>query len=788
MSESNRRVLKVSVRELVAFALRGGDLHQHQYGAITAIEGIRGHQRLQESRGDDYESEVTVRRTYEKDDVEVLISGRIDGVFPKRNPVVVEEIKTTRRPFDEVAPNAEELHLAQAKMYACLYVHQQELAGATVQLTYFNVDSGRTSSQREYADASELEAFFEDIVGLYMAWAQLLHEWESIRNQQAIDLAFPFDDYRAGQRHFAIGTYRTLRDGGLLFAQAPTGIGKTMGALYPAFKALAEGHVRKLFFLTAKTNGAQMAEKALHLLRGKGLAAKSVCITAKDRICFDAPCNQETCPYAVGYYDRLRPALVATFGEQHFNKERIEAMAQEFQLCPFEFSLDLALYADVVICDYNYAFDPGAYLRRFFNGEAEGHVLLIDEAHNLVDRSRDMYSAEISKRTLLDVAREVKPLLPDMAKAVNSVNRAMVKLRKMMDEKGEEEWVDQEPPQPILSSLNRFCQRFEHWLSEEQPEEVPSPLRELYFLVRRFLRSVDFYDEHFATIYRTDGRHLDLKVQCLDAAHLLAKFLETTAATVYFSATLTPFNFFTRLLGGNAESPRLNLPSPFPADHLGLLVCGDVSTKYKDRDQSLNRLVETIGTVIAGREGNYLVFFPSYRYLRKTLEVFQAKYPETPIQVQEPGMDNDARLDFLNAFETNLESTLVGFAVMGGAFGEGVDLVGDALIGVIVVGVGLPMVCIERNLMRNHFDTDGLPGFEFAYQFPGMNRVLQTAGRVIRDETDRGIVCLIDQRFAHGRYRALFPPWWQPHFTYNPEQLTSVLLDFWQRSEAELDS
>ncbi len=768
------------MRELVAFALRSGDLHQHQFGAITALEGIRGHQRLQEARGEGYQAEVSVRHTLALDDFNLLIRGRIDGVFVDRHPRVVEEIKTTRQPFEEISPNATRVHQAQAQVYALFYALAEDLDEIGTQLTYFNIDSGRTFSLRERYRRPVLQMLFDRMVREWVDWARLLRRWRQQRDQSLADLAFPFETYRAGQRQFAVAGYRALRDGGRLFAQAPTGIGKTIGALFPALKALGEGRLARIFFLTARTSGAAMAQKALELMRQRGLVARSVQITAKDKICFDAPCQVELCPYALGYYDRLRPALVEGFDGADWHREQIEALARRHQLCPFELSLDLATDADVVICDYNYAFDPGAYLRRFFGQERDENALLIDEAHNLVDRSREMYSAALSRDQLLEVRRGLLDSHPELAKGLTSITRAMAPLRKQLEEADLRESVSLIPPEKVLPALLRYCGAFEQWLKDHAGEAVPAAAREVYFQLRRFQRCCEYFDEHFATLMRLERGDFVLKIQCLDASNQLMKFLDSCQASLFFSATLSPQAYFTRLLGGGASAAGLLLGSPFPPAHLGVFVHTGISTKYVDRADSAAAVAAAIEAVVDARPGHYLVFFPSYAYLRQIVAALRAATDQVRYLVQDPAMDDRAREAFLAEFATPRPGTLVGFAVMGGAFAEGIDLVGEALIGVIVVGVGLPMVCQERNLMRAHFDQAGLPGFEFAYQFPGMNRVLQTAGRVIRDEGDRGVVCLLDQRFAESRYRNLFPPWWQAQFLRSTTVLGAEVAKFWQ--------
>lgn len=774
-------VLKVSVRELVGFALRAGDLGQHQYGNVSALEGIQGHQKVQASRGEGYRAEVAVRHQHEEDGFVLDIGGRIDGVFEKDWPLKIEEIKTTRRPFDEVAPVAEALHYGQGTLYAYLYCLEHGRRDVQVQVTYLNVDTLKMDERIQDYSFDQLEDFYRDVVGLYLAHARALYEWRATRDSSLAELPFPFDDYRDGQRKMAIAVYRGLRDGKRLFAQAPTGIGKSAATMYPALKAMGEGHVDKVFYLTAKGSGAETAVKTLEMMRKRGLKLKSVVIRAKDKMCVNAPCNPLLCEYALGYYDRLKEGIKAFFEEDHFDSEGIQTLAEVYKLCPFEFSLDLSTHADLMICDYNYAFDPGAYLRRHFGEEKSDHALLVDEAHNLVDRSRGMYSASVSKEALLSLHRALKYEVPKLMSATNSVNRAMLKIRKDMEEKDEEERVGYEPPEELLPAMMGFCARYDRWVAEEQPENVLPQLRETYLEVRRFMRCFDYFDSRFAVIYRRRDKELNILIQCLDASHLLDKFLEVNKGTVFFSATLSPYGYYSRLLAGEQTSPRMALASPFPHENLCLMVADRISTRYKDRQKTAAEVAGMIAAVAEAKEGNYLVFFPSYRYLQDIADVYFAG-PGVSLILQERGMDDAAREAFLERFREQGQGTLVGFAVMGGSFGEGVDLAGDALIGVVVVGVGLPMVCTERELMVNFHKHHGEPGFAFAYQFPGMNRVLQTAGRVIRTETDRGVVCLIDDRFGQSRYRALFPEHWQARFIGNAGDVRRELTGFWQQN------
>ncbi len=779
--------LKIAARELVSFVLRSGDLPPRRLGAPTsAIEGIRGHQRLQKARPEGYVPEVTVRYTHTHPRFNLQISGRIDGVFENKTPRVIEEIKTTRLEFGHISETARKLHLAQGKLYAWLYCQDHGLDKVKVRVTYLNVDNFTVSSDETPFSFAELDQFALDLIQVYLEWAETLRDWQLQCFASIEQLNFPFQSYRPGQRRFAAEVYRAIRDKTLLFAQAPTGIGKSAASLFPSLKAMGEGKCEKIFFLTAKTVGRTVAEEALAKMRNQGLALKAVTLTARDKICFNAPCDMETCEYARGYYDRLRPALKEIYTGQAFTREAILEAAERHTLCPFELSLDLAVWCDAIICDYNYAFDPGAHLRRFFSDDNQPNTLLIDEAHNLADRARSMYSAELFKSEVLSVKRDIAKIMPQASKKLASLNRVFLARKKAMD--GAPQCTDTQVPEDLLRALSGFCRAADAWFAENRGVGAPDTLSDMYFKARRFLRTAELFGETHALIQRSEGKELEIKIYCRDPSPLLKTFLKKSSSAVFFSATLTPFPYFTRLLTGQETQATLGLPSPFPAENLCLVVAGGVSTLYRDRASSYIPILEIIDKIIHAKRGNYLVFFPSYKYLNEVHKRFVEHLPEMDTLAQKPGMTEDERHSFLESFQADRVTTLVGFAVMGGIFGEGVDLTGERLIGVIIVSVGLPGLCMERDLIRDYFNDKQEPGFAFAYQYPGMNRVLQTAGRVIRSEQDRGVVCLIDQRFGEPRYLNTFPPQWRPYFAMDSDQLASHVAGFWARGESPEES
>ena len=810
------------MRDLVEFALRRGDLGGQRdfVGRNRALAGTRGHQRLQRSRPAGYEKEVRLCHDIEDAELILRIQGRIDGILITGGEVVLEEIKTVQKgPVRE----ADSLHWAQAKLYGYIYAHDRSLPGIALLLSYLDLETGEVAQFQERFSLLDLTAFFESTVAFYLEWIRDRFRWCRLRDETIRALAFPFADYRPGQRELAVAAYRALSQGGRLYLEAPTGIGKTVSVLFPAIKAIGEGKLERIFYLTARTVGRAVAQKAVADLRRAGLRLRSLSLTAKEKICFQEgqPCDPATCPFARGYYDRCKAAMRDALGREEINRQVLEEVGRAHQVCPFELSLDVSSWVDVIVCDYNYVFDPKVYLRRHFTEDAGDYGFLVDEAHNLVDRAREMFSAELDSREIRAVARALKQPVPRCAKALTRLAATMRKLSSPAA-------LDSEPAEASdpLTELNLFpapnrasvapdsasvsCTRelpgalavpledavkeAESWLARNEPAEFRESLLELYFRLLSFQRTAELYDERYVTIVEPGGsgrdasheraRSVRVRLFCLDPSFLLREALGRGRAAVFFSATLTPLDYYRSLLGGSPEDRLLQLPSPFPPEHLAVLVQDRIRTHLKARAETLAEVVEAIRALVQGRPGNYLVYLPSYQYLTAVQEGFHALAPAIPVLVQRPGMSEPEREEFLAAFSAEHGQSLVGFAVMGGVFGEGIDLVGERLIGAVVIGVGLPQLCIERDLIRDYFQQQIGTGFDYAYTFPGMNRVLQATGRVIRSETDRGVVLLIDARFREPRYQRLFPPWWRPVPVGDVNAIQEALRDFWQPAPA----
>lgn len=755
----------IPVRSLVEFVLQSGDITPGGFQRRDRAQlGTKGHRQVQRSRPEGYESEVEVSYRVESGDVPLEVRGRIDGLYPAHAPVILEEIKTTTLSLELVIENHNPLHWAQAQVYAFMYARQHSLDEICIHLTYFHIDTRAEKTFARTYSFPELEIFFHTLLSAYLDWFGRVSARQAARDQSIQTLEFPYPHYRPGQREMAVDVYKAIRDQSRLYLQAPTGLGKTIASLFPAIKALGQGLAEKIFYLTAKTPGRAVAEKALDDLRTAGLNLRSVTLTAKEKICFCPPvnCDPEVCPFARGYFDKVKIALGEMDMHQAFSRPVIEELARKYEVCPFEFSLDLSLWVDCIICDYNYVFDPRVYLHRFFDFDETPYIFLVDEAHNLPDRAREMYSAELEKQTVQELQRALKAPLPGLAKKLEAVNKTLREIRKTCQAEEKSALVEYELPESLLKAVHAFSQQAEDWLALNQPAEFRPALLDFYFACLNYQRTAEDFDTFYVSYFERIGQsNLRAKLFCLDPAPLLASRLERGRATVFFSATLLPMDYFMKLLTGAANHPWRVFPSPFPQENACLLIHNRISTKYEQRADSYAAVAEVIAATCQSHAGNYLVYFPSYAYLNAVLELLRERLPDDQLLVQDRAMDEAAREAFLERFSAANQETLVGLAVMGGIFGEGIDLVGERLIGVVIVGVGVPQIGLERDLIKDYFDAQNGSGFAYAYQYPGFNRVLQATGRVIRTETDRGVIVLIDERFTHTRYRQLFPSHWR---------------------------
>ncbi len=779
-------VIRISVRNLVEFILREGDIDNRISGGMdrdAMLMGSRIHRKIQRRMGSDYHAEVPLKKEVVFDGFHILVEGRADGIITEQDKaepgITIDEIKGVLRELRFIE-KPEPLHLAQAKCYAAIYAEQKGLEKIDVQITYCQMESEEIRRFVQSFETEELIRWFYELIGKYEKWARFEIEWKKVRNASIHETEFPFS-YRAGQRDMAAAVYRTILRKKKLFIQASTGVGKTISTVFPSVKALGEGIGEKIFYLTAKTITRTVAEQAFRTLSDNGLLIKVITLTAKEKICFcdETDCNPESCPYAKGHYDRVNDAVYdLLISENGVSRQTVEQYALKHRVCPFEMSLDLSVWADAVICDYNYVFDPNAHLKRFFSeGGNKGYIFLVDEAHNLVERGREMYSAELYKEDFLEVKRCVKEYDKKIAAQLDGINRLFLALKREC-----ETYRVLESVSHISLKLMRLLTEMERFLEEQEGGEKREKVLELYFRVRAFLNIHDIMDENYV-IYselEADGR-FKVKLFCINPAVNLQGCLEQGNGTVFFSATLLPIRYYKNLLSVEEDDYAIYVESSFPRENRLILVGRDVSTKYTRRGPEMyRRIAEYILCTAKSRQGNYIAFFPSYRMLEEVYEYFRQGKGKMESAAQTQYMSETEREEFLKLFETEREESFVGFCVMGGIFSEGIDLAEDRLIGAVIVGTGLPQVCSDREIIRNFFDRKNMQGFSYSYLYPGMNKVLQSAGRVIRTERDKGVILLLDDRFRDQRYREIFPREWAGVRTCGMPSLRHQLEEFWK--------
>ncbi len=773
----------VSVREMISNTMQAGDIHTFFLSSSRAVDGIKAHQAVQNHAGDNYEKEVSIEDEIIHEDIELKVTGRIDGVIDD-DCIILDEIKSTHRPVEEIKEDDNPKYWAQVKIYGYMYCKKNQLSGIYLQLTYYELGKKRQKKFKNHYTIDTLKQFYDEITGRYIAWLKQCQEWKRTRNKSIEVLEFPFRHLREGQKKLMGSVYKTITTGERLFVRAPTGTGKTIGTLYPAIKALQQGYGDKIFYLTAKTIGKEAASKALDILEKQGLQIKRIVITAKDKICLNGikKCDPNYCPYAKGHYDRLREPLNEMLESvNNYNRETIVKYARQYQLCPYELSLDLALYCDCIICDYNYMFDLTARLRRFFEEVKEDYIILIDEAHNLVNRARDMYSSVIEKTTILALKKLIKEKDKTLYKYFNQLNQALIEIRHQHVLKETEYMVENEMPESLVDILRGIVFRIEKLFSGLKDWDHIDSLLDFYFLSYDFIKKSELYNDKYRTYYEKVKSNIKVKMFCIDPSENLSNCMEKVKALIFFSATLIPMNYFVKLLY-NKKSYGLVLESPFEQKNLCLISNHTVSTKYRNRASTYHRVCVSIYSTAQSKKGNYLVFFPSYDYMHQVHQRFMEQYEESQLEtiVQDRNLSEQGKELFLTEFDKDRDNTLIAFAVLGGNFGEGIDLVGEKLSGAIIVGVGLPMICFERNLIKDYFNDNNHSGYSYAYLYPGFNKVMQAAGRVIRTEKDKGVVVLIDERYGYKSYQSIFPKEWK-HMQYvHEKQLDKIIQAFWR--------
>lgn len=761
--------IKISVRNLVEFILRSGNLDNRRTSAAdreAMQKGSRIHRKLQKQMKASYKAEVPLKWEEEYSDFIIEIEGRADGIIDDEEACVIDEIKGVYRDLyflEEPVP----VHKAQAMCYAYFYASQKKISKIEVQMTYCHLETEEIKRFREEFSFSYLKKWFEDLLSEYYKWANFQYQRRIERRSSMEGLEFPYP-YRKGQKELVSGVYHTMRTEKQLFIQAPTGIGKTMAAIFPAVRAVGEGHGDKIFYLTAKTITRTVAEEAFHILKEKGLSYKTISITAKEKLCLceETDCNPEKCPYAEGHFDRVNAAVFEILNAKDtYLREDLLEQAEKHRVCPYEMCLDISSWVDAVICDYNYVFDPNVYLRRFFSDGVKGdYLFLIDEAHNLVERGRKMYSAVLCKEDFLETAKIVKEHSAKLYKILKKCNRMMLEYKRECDE-----CTVMENIAGLSLQLMNLLGEMENFLEKEHEEKVQKAVLEISFSVRHFLNMYDIADENYVIYsHYDDEQRFLITLYCVNPKRNLQECLNKGRGAVFFSGTFLPLPYYRSLFSERRDDYAICASSPFLRENLKLLVACDVSSKYTRRGVSeYEKMVEYIYELAAGKQGNYMVFFPSYRMLEDIYEIFRNKTEERQFEVscilQSSNMTEQEREEFLEAFQENSAKTLIGFCVMGGIFSEGIDLTGERLIGAAIVGTGLPQVGCEREILKNYYDEKAQNGFAYAYRYPGMNKVLQAAGRVIRTKEDRGVVLLLDERFLQREYLELFPQEWQSY-------------------------
>lgn len=753
----------ISVRTLVEYVFQSGSIDARFRSQSTMVDGTRIHQKIQKTYGEGDQKEVYLRKQIPGEELVFVIDGRCDGLLQREDEIIIDEIKSFTQPLQGVNMDGYPVHWAQAKLYAYMYASDHDLKKISVQLTYVQVETEEKRYLKKEYSFPELEVFVDQVINAYAPYAKLLHDHRLKRDESLKELEFPFESYRAGQRKLAGAVYKTIVDGRSLFVKAPTGIGKTISTIFPSVKAISEGHLNRIFYLTAKTITRTTAEEAFTRMRSCGLQMNTLTITAKDKICFksETNCRKDLCEFANGFYDRINEAVLDILThESSLTRDVICTYAHKHTVCPFEFSIELAYGVDAVICDYNYIFDPRVSLKRLFEEQKKSTVLLVDEAHNLVDRGREMFSATINKEIFLQLKKDFKGINKEFYQITSKMNSWFISLKKKHD--SQLQFVIETLPEEFVEQLTGFVKAAESVLLQGVDSSSNQILLDAYFMVQKFLKVTEFLDDHYVIYGEKNRNDVTVKLFCMNPAMLLKQMGKGYRAKVFFSATLSPLAYYQEILGGNEEDFTLSVPSPFSEDQVDVFI-KPLSTRYHDRDRSKEAIVNILQSLIKGRKGNYLIFFPSYQYLVDVYEHFKELDGETQTLVQAIGMKEEERESFLAAFQPNQKSTLLGFAVLGGIFSEGVDLVGDRLNGVVVIGVGLPQLCFERNLIKDHFYQKEKNGFDYAYLYPGMNKVLQAGGRLIRSESDFGTIVLVDDRFMKNPYQSLLPQEWRQY-------------------------
>ncbi len=795
MLSYQNNIVKTSVRKLVEFFLRSGDIETGSSlvsDPEAMQEGSRLHRKIQRSKKAGYRSEVPLKVSWRRDGYELVLEGRADGIDSAeyedgdardenesavRRVPLIDEIKCVYKDVRQIE-EAEPLHLAQAKCYAYMHAGPAGHKDVLVQITYCNMETEEIKYITQHYDMEELAQWFDDLMDQYKLWADMYVEARRRRDDSIKAMVFPFS-YRPGQKKLAAMVYRSINDGRNIFLQAPTGVGKTISTLYPALKGLGEGKAERVFYLTAKTITRTVAEQTLLLLQKQGLSMKAVTITAKERICDNEvmECNPAACAKARGHFDRINGALYALLTEREIiRREDILEYSEKYQVCPYELSFEAAGWADCITCDYNYVFDPHVNRKSLF-GEKSGCVFLIDEAHNLLDRAREMYSAVLKKEDLVRMKKLFRDKNKSIVRKLQNCNRELLRMSKNVEEIAEN--IDS-----LYYPLFWLLGTMEDYLKDHPEMENREEAVEFYFQARHFFMILDTMEDGYEIYGEGGGTHLKVHLFCVDPSSRLAEYLEKCRAGIFFSATLLPIRYYRQLLGGSGSMDAFSVSSPFEKERRLLAVASDVTSRYSRRGtEQYQKMVRYLEETISVKPGNYMIFFPSYEMLSQVLALAEESTLSLAADflVQSTSMSETEREEFLDAFREENSKSLIGFCVLGSIFSEGIDLTGRRLIGVMIVGTGIPQICEERERIRAYFDRKGKKGYDYAYRYPGMNKVLQAAGRVIRTAEDTGTILLMDDRFLLRENQMLLPEEWDSYYEVNLYNYEKVLEQFWEK-------
>lgn len=771
---------KVSVRELVAFVHNEESIDNRKQSNHTALEGSKIHRKLQQSMDENYQSEVSLKTVYQGKQFDIQLEGRCDGIWQKENQIIIDEIKTGEHTFEQLEDATLQLFMAQAKIYAYIYALQEKLEEVVVMVRYFCTQDEKIDEYQNQYSFDELNDYYQETMKEYEKWLIFLDKYRQNRQKKLQALQFPYNNYRKGQRELSIAVYRTLSQEKCLFMEAPTGTGKTLSTLFPALKAMGEYNQGRIFYLTAKTITRQVALDTMKLFEEQQSEIKTIEISAKEKICFmnECKCNPDYCPFAKNYYQKQKLAIWDLLNNGHFySREQISEVAKKYECCPFELSLDLSLYSDVIVCDYNYLFDPQVYLKRFFELEETDSYFLVDEGHNLISRAREMYSKALS----LQLIKDFKKLLPKHHRKHHKILQQFIEYceesRKLL--KDRDYLFQKELPDKLIDLGYRWNEYFRDFLLELK-DEIPTWLQNLYFDLMSFLKISEYYDDHFTFLVELVNHELQFKIFCLDPAHFIKQKLDFGKGSVLFSATLSPVQYYQNLLVGHTDDLTFRQSSPFNQNQFQVLVADYLPMTYKYRSQVVDSLCELIKKATDIKVGNYFCFSPSFSYMEEVYQRYIQLYPEAEVLIQSRELKDVEKEAFLANFQAQNEQVVLGFCVLGGVFSEGIDLKKNRLIGSIIVSVGLPQISKEQEELKKYFDEKNQQGFYYIYQLPGFNKIMQAAGRVIRTEEDRGVILLIDQRFGRKDYMQLYPAHWSKGVVvHDLNSMLNQLKQFW---------